>query len=96
MAVQIGSGMGMEMRGRSSQPRRGRATEHHKEQFEMRCHGTLWWLPTMSGVDYWVLQSKDCSGSGLESEQPGPQPCQHKVLARSGYATWFGKQWGNS
>jgi hypothetical protein len=27
----------------------------------------------MSGVD-WVLESEDCNRSGLESEQPGPQP----------------------
>jgi hypothetical protein len=70
---QIGSGIGMEVRGRSRQPPRGRATEHHNETCEMRFHGTWWWL-TMSGVDR-VLESRACTKSGLESEQPGPQPC---------------------
>jgi hypothetical protein len=50
---------------------------------------------TMSRVD-WVLDSEDCNGSGLESEQPGPQPCQHKLLSCNGCATWFQNQWGNS
>jgi hypothetical protein len=46
--------------------------------------------------DVRVLQSEDCNGSGLESEQPGPQPCQQKLLSCNGCATWFQNQWGNS
>jgi hypothetical protein len=86
----------MEMRGRSSQPRRGRATEHHKQQFERRCHGTLWWLPTMSGVD-WARESEQ----GLQQKWPRKRaawpaavPAQDTSAQRIRHLVWktVGKQ----